>query len=215
MRLGLFGGSFDPPHVGHLLLAQDAITALSLDRLAIVPASTQPLKHTHGTSAQHRLTMARLCFDTVPQTVVDPVEIDRGGLSFMVDTVDHFRRQFPSAEVCLLVGQDVIASLPRWREPERLLSLVQLVVLDRAVLPSDTVVVPGPTPECNDTILPGLASARQLTTRRVDVSSTEIRARVRDGRSIRGFVSDAVADYIASAALYRGESLSAVDTVRA
>ena len=214
MRLGIFGGSFDPPHVGHLILAQDAITDLSLDRLAIVPASTQPLKHAHGTSAQHRLAMAMRCFDGVPATVVDPVEIDRGGLSFMVDTVDHFRRKYPSAVVSLLVGQDVIATLPRWREPERLLSLVQLVVLDRAGQPNDTVASPPASEGCTAAVRAGLASARHLTTRRVDVSSTEIRARVRDGRSIRGYVPDAVAAYIASAALYR-ESLPEVDSVRA
>ncbi len=132
----------------------------------------------------------------------------------MVDTVDHFRREYPSALVHLLVGQDVITTLPRWREAERLLSLVQLVVLERADAPTNAHAAPAPSGE-SAAILSGLAAARHLRTRRVDVSSTEIRARVRDGRSIRGYVPDTVAAYIASAALYRGESLPEVDSVRA
>lgn len=217
MRLGIFGGSFDPPHIGHLLLAQDAITHLSLDCLAVVPAATQPLKHVHQTSAVHRLAMVRHCFDGVADVVVDPVEIDRGGLSFMVDTVDHFRRLHPSAVIHLLIGQDVVETLPRWREPDRLLSSVQLVVLDRASSPDSARRGADSAQETNDVEPPlaGLASARHLASRRVDVSSTEIRARVRDGRSIRGFVPDAVAAYIASAALYPGEPLAGVGPERA
>ena len=88
MRLGIFGGSFDPPHVGHLLVAQDAVTALSLDRLLIVPAAQQPLKQGQQTPAADRLAMVQRCFAGVPGLVVDPVEIDRGGLSYMVDTVE-------------------------------------------------------------------------------------------------------------------------------
>ncbi len=133
----------------------------------------------------------------------------------MVDTVDHFRGKHPSAVIHLLVGQDVVETLPRWREPDRLLSAVQLVVLDRAVPPNDVARAAATFVEHFDAVLPGLASARHLASRRVDVSSTEIRARVRDGRSIRGFVPDAVADYIASAALYRGEPLTGVETARA
>src|SRR5215217_3605450 len=112
MRLGIFGGSFDPPHIGHLLVAQDAITALSLDQLMDVPAATQPLKLEHRTDAVHRLAMVHRCFDGVPQVIVDSVEMDRGGLSFMVDTVDHYRRTYPSAMIHLLVGEDVVASFP-------------------------------------------------------------------------------------------------------
>ena len=137
MRLGILGGSFDPPHVGHLLIAQDAIAALALDRLVVVPAATQPLKQAHCSAAVHRLAMLERCFDGVPKTVVDPVELDRGGLSFMVDTVDHYRQQWPSAAIHLLIGEDVVETLPRWREPERLLAMVQLVVLRRVDRPDD------------------------------------------------------------------------------
>ncbi len=197
MRLGIFGGSFDPPHIGHLLVAQDALTALSLDRLLIVPAAQQPLKpHGAGSSAADRLAMVRRTFDGVPQMEVDPIEIDRGGLSFMVDTVGTLRQRWPSAEFHLLVGEDVVATLPRWREVERLVAMVQLVVLRRAGAHASISATPSAL------VGPGYP-ARHLDTRQVDVSSTEIRARVRAGRSIRGFVTDAVAEYIASTGLYQ------------
>ncbi len=201
MRMGIFGGSFDPPHVGHLLVGQDARDALGLDQLLIVPAATQPLKLGHSTAAAHRLTMARRCFDGVPYTVVDALEMERGGLSFMVETVDTLRRRWPSASLHLLVGEDVVATLPQWRESERLLSMVQLVILARTATSADV------TGRAAGSVPSHFASQNFVTlaTRRVEVSSTEIRARVRDGRSIRGFVPDAVAAYIASAGLYAQE----------
>lgn len=217
MRLGIFGGSFDPPHIGHLLVAQDAIEALSLDQLMVVPAATQPLKQQHRTSAVHRLAMVQRCFEGVPRVIVDSIEMDRGGLSFMVDTVDHYRRSNPSAVIHLLVGEDVVASLPRWREPQRLLSMVELVVLTRAEPPvSAPDPISGSRPQDGHGGRPtGIPSARYLATRRVDVSSTEIRARVGAGRSIRGFVSDTVAAYIASTALYLGDAATEAGSVRA
>jgi nicotinate-nucleotide adenylyltransferase len=195
VRLGLFGGSFDPPHVGHVLVAQDAREALRLDRLLVIPAAQQPLKGTGQTPAVHRLAMAREAFGGVDGLEVDAIEIDRGGLSFMVDTVEAVRRRSPDAELHLLVGEDVVPTLPRWREPERLLAMVQLVILTR-----DSGAGAGEAPE-------GLiANAIRLATRRVDVSSTEVRARVRAGKSLRGFVPESVATYIASTGLYREHS---------
>jgi nicotinate-nucleotide adenylyltransferase len=195
MRLGIFGGSFDPPHVGHLLVAQDAVTALSLDRLLIVPAAQQPLKQGQQTPAIDRLAMVQRCFAGVPSLVVDPVEIDRGGLSYMVDTVESLQRREPSAVLHLLLGEDAFATLPRWREPERLRSMVRLVVLRRNSAGDSAASSPWQQATPDSSVL-------HLATRRVDVSSTEIRERVRAGRSIRGFVTDAVAEYIESTGLY-------------
>jgi nicotinate-nucleotide adenylyltransferase len=191
MRLGIFGGSFDPPHVGHLLMAQDAIAALSLDRLLIVPAAQQPLKQQHA-SATDRLAMTQRCFGGIPAISVDPIEIERGGLSFMVDTVGTLQQRWPLTELYLLVGQDVLATFPRWREPERLVRGAGGHATDR----------------CR-----GCCRYRHRTAPSRDsrfsiwrfvrwMSSAEIRARVRAGRFIRGFVTDAVAEYIASAGLY-------------
>ncbi len=218
MRVGIFGGSFDPPHIGHLLLAQDARDALALDQLLIVPAATQPLKADGRTAAGHRLAMANRCFERVDGIQVDPIEIDRGGLSFMVDTVDALRRRWPLGEFYLLIGDDVVPTLPRWREPERLLAMVRLVVMHRG---GDTERALAPMPDipaghpAAGFIHQALQTGHRLATRRIDVSSTEIRARVHAGRSIRGFVPASVEDYIASAELYRRATTEADVTERA
>jgi nicotinate-nucleotide adenylyltransferase len=208
VRLGIFGGSFDPPHVGHLLVAQDAITALSLDRLLIVPAAQQPLKQGQQTPAADRLAMVHRCFAGVPGMLVDPVEIDRGGLSYMVDTVESLQRREPSAVLHLLIGQDAFETLSRWREPERLRSMVRLVVLRRGTA-GDSVAASPERQHAEG------GSLQYLATRRVDVSSTEIRERVRAGRSIRGFVTDAVAEYIESTGLYLRDPMAGDVSARA
>jgi nicotinate-nucleotide adenylyltransferase len=195
MRVGILGGSFDPPHVGHLLAAQDAVAALSLDHLVVIPAAQQPLKRQQYASADHRLAMAEQTFAHVPQTTVDPIEIERGGLSFMVDTVETLRRRWPLAELHLLIGEDAFASFSAWREPERLRSMARVVVVRRPGAATAGAEIAEQRDE------PGFP-VQHLASRLVDVSSTEIRERVRAGRSIRGFVTDAVADYIASTGLY-------------
>jgi nicotinate-nucleotide adenylyltransferase len=190
VRLGLFGGTFDPPHVGHLLAATDAVERLSLDRLLLVPASVQPLKGASiRATPEQRLAMTALLAGDDPRLAVDPIEIDRTGLSFTVDTLAAVARREPDAERFLLVGADVLESFAQWREPARVLELATLVVLRRGEEP---VRLP---PSGREIVV--------LPTRRVDVSSTEIRERVRVGRSIRGFVPDAVAAYIGAAGLYR------------
>ena len=202
MRIGIFGGTFDPPHNGHLLAARDAIDALALDRLLVVPAAQQPLKSGTRTAAIHRLAMVRQCFEGLPHVEVDPIEIERGGLSFSVDTVEAYRRQWPAAELHLLLGEDAVAGLPRWREPDRLLSMVHLVVLTRTLDSASAATAPD-SPDMDGWLSArGAHPVRRLITRRIDISSTEIRARVNDGRSIRGFVPDAVAAHIASNSLY-------------
>lgn len=125
--------------------------------------------------------------------VVDPIEIERGGLSFMVDTAETLHGRWPTATLFLLVGEDVVETLPKWREPDRLQSLVTLVVLRREGVPGHLT-----TGAQTSSRFP----VQHLATRRVAVSSTEIRNRVRAGLSIRGFVTDAVAEYIVSTGLY-------------
>jgi nicotinate-nucleotide adenylyltransferase len=188
-RLGILGGTFDPPHVGHLLFALDALDALALDQLLLIPASRQPLKaDVEMTAPSHRLAMTRLLATADARLAVDDSEVAREGLSYTVDTVRHLRAAHPDAECFLLMGEDTAATLPQWREPAALAGLVQVVVTGRGA---------------SERPLPSGFRAQRLTVRRVDVSATEIRARVRAGRSIRGFVPDAVADYIAAHQLYR------------
>ncbi|MBI1810035.1 MAG: nicotinate (nicotinamide) nucleotide adenylyltransferase, partial [Gemmatimonadetes bacterium] len=182
------GGTFDPPHLGHLLAASDAYEGLALDRLYFVPAAQQPLKAgLVMAAAHHRAAMVERLVAGDPRFAVDAIEIERGGLSYTVDTLRALRSRWTGdVALFLLLGRDVVASLPKWREPEEVAALAQIVVLTRV---GDSAELP--------------AGLRTLATRRVDVSSTEVRARVREGKSIRGFVPDAVADYIAAADLYR------------
>ena len=190
MRIGLFGGSFDPPHVGHWLAAVDAFERLALDRLDFIPAQQQPLKASgHSATPSQRRAMLHAMIADDPRFAVNPAEIERGGLSFTVDTAAAYRASGPDDELFLLLGADAASGLARWKEPERLLRLVHLVVLTRGA----------------ETFAPvGVGHAAQLLpTRRVDVSSTEVRRRASDGRSLRGFVLDAVAEQIRSAALYQ------------
>ena len=190
MRIGLLGGSFDPPHTGHLLVASDAFEALALDCLVFIPASTQPLKagRAIGTPEQ-RLAMVRLLIGDDRRFDVDAIEIDRGGLSYTVDTLTTLAARWPSAELFWLVGADVPRLFASWRSPDRIVELATVVVLQRAGETPDLASMPG-RPRC-------------LTTRRIEISSIEIRYRVRQGKSIRGFVPDAVAAYIDAERLYR------------
>ncbi len=205
MRLGLFGGSFDPPHIGHLLAATDAWEALALDRVVFIPAAQQPLKQSREAApAAARLAMLHAMVDGDPRFAVDPVEIERKGLSYTVDTLQWYATHHPDAERFFFIGSDALQSLESWREPAQIVTLARLAVLARAtdgapLTPAEirdrvrTLAGEGGTPR-----EPVLVGAR-----RIDVSSTEIRARIRTGRSVRGFVVDDVARYIESSGLYR------------
>jgi nicotinate-nucleotide adenylyltransferase len=192
VRLGIFGGSFDPPHLGHLLPVIDAAEALRLDEVRFVPAAVQPFKvgRSAATPAQ-RLAMTQRLVAGVPGFVADGTEIDRAGLSFTVDTLAAMAAASPAAERVLLLGADAFALFDQWRDPQRILRLASIAVLVRGgdVMP--------------DLGSRGGAGVQLLETRRVDISSTELRARVADGRTIRGFVPDAVADFIAEHRLYK------------
>lgn len=191
-RVGLLGGTFDPPHLGHLHLAYSAIERLDLDRVILIPARRQPLKAaTEVTAPEHRVAMTRLLAGSDSRLAVDPIETEREGLSFSIDTVRGYRSAHPTAELVFLMGEDTAATLPQWREPVALASLARLVVLTRGV--SDAVA--GALPQGVD--------VERVATRRIDISATEIRARVRAGLPLRGFVTDDVAAYIAAHGLYR------------
>jgi len=190
VRLGIYGGSFDPPHLGHLLPVLDAAEHLGLDRVHYVPASIQPLKVGRASaSAADRLAMTERLVQGIPGFSVDPAEIVRPGLSYTVDTLAGLAAELPEADLFLLLGSDAYGLIEQWREPDRVRALSTIVVMART---------DGATPAPRE--MPGV---QVLQSRRVDISSTELRARVRDGRTIRGFVPDAVADYIAEHRLYR------------
>jgi len=190
VRLGIFGGSFDPPHLGHLLPVLDAAESLGLDAVRFVPAATQPFKIGRvGAGSEHRMAMTERLVSRVPGFTADSMEIDRAGLSFTVDTLTTLRAANPDAELLLLVGADAFAMFDQWRDPDRIQALASVAVLMRGERE---------VPEAG-----GRAGVTFLQSRRVDISSTELRARIFAGRTIRGFVPDDVADYIAEHRLYR------------
>jgi len=189
LRLGLFGGTFDPPHIGHLIVAQDVVEALGLDRLLFVPAGLPPHKaDTVVSPAPLRLEMVRSIIVDNETFGVSEVELGRGGPSYTVDTLRHYRDLHPTAEIFFLIGADQAAALDTWQEPDRVAALATLVVMAR-----DGASVP----------VGGFAS---VPVTRVDVSATEVRQRVLDGRSIRYLVPESVRKIIDRNRLYRTES---------
>ena len=192
MKIGVLGGTFDPPHIGHLLLASDARESLFLDRLIFMPTGAQPLKVDKPPVATpvDRLEMVRLAVADDAHYSVDDAELRRKGLSYTVDTLEHLTTRFPAAELFLLLGEDSLASFEQWREPARIRELATLAVMRR-----DGARDGGVTP------VPG--GVLEVSTRRVDVSSTEIRERLRGGKSIKGFVPESVERFIDARGLYR------------
>jgi nicotinate-nucleotide adenylyltransferase len=192
VRIGVFGGTFDPPHVGHLLLASDAREALDLDRLIFIPTGAQPLKVNAPpvASPQDRLEMVRLAVADDANYSVDDAEINRKGLSYTVDTLQHLTDRYPAGKLFLLLGEDSLASFEQWRQPDRIRELATLAVMRRDVSSGGGV----------KTIPSGVV---EVSTRRVDVSSTEVRARLKAGKSIKGFVPESVERFIEARGLYR------------
>jgi nicotinate-nucleotide adenylyltransferase len=195
VRLGLFGGTFDPPHTGHLIAAQDAALTLGLDRILFVPASVPPHKQDRAiTPGPLRLRMLALALNADARFAVDSLELERAGPSYTVDTLRELRRRVPG-EWTLLLGADQFAEFATWREPEEVLRLATVAVLDRAgYSPSQ------PTHEARDVV--------HVAVTRVDISSTAIRQRVASGVSIRYLVPAGVEAYIAQTGLYRRNGTS-------
>lgn len=194
-RIGIFGGTFDPPHVGHLLTARDAAERLRLDRVLWIPAGQQPFKAAgDGTPAADRRRMVELTVAGESGHEVESMEVERGGLSYTVETLRALRDRHPGAELYLLLGEDAWRTFGSWREPATIQELATVAVLVR-----------GSEAQSPGGGIPGSGAATQpvmLPTRRVDVSATEIRNRVRSGLSIRGLVVEPVERYIAEHRLY-------------
>jgi len=185
--IGLLGGSFDPVHHGHLIAGRIAAEALGLDELRFVPAREQPFKQgRHGAPAADRAAMLDLAVAGAPGFAVERVELDRPGPSYTVDTLKALRARDPGAELTLLLGADAAAELDAWHRAEELPGLARIVVFGRPGAPMPA------TPLITGTVeVPA-----------IEISATEIRARVRAGRPIRYWVPDAVAEYIARHRLY-------------
>jgi nicotinate-nucleotide adenylyltransferase len=193
MRVGLLGGTFDPVHVGHLIVAQDVIEELRLDRMVFIPCSIPPHKEAHAcASAEDRFKMLRIAIVNNMQFVVSDVELVRGGVSYTVDTVIQLQQQgWGDHELFFVMGSDQAMEIESWKDPARLLEVCRIVVISR--------------PGYDLGILPSLLEGNALTVvvRAVDVSSSEIRERVAYQRSIRYLVPREVGEYIHNHGLYR------------
>jgi len=188
-RLALFGGSFDPVHLGHLLVAQAAREELGLDRLFFVPAAQSPFKpDRQPTAATERLRMLRLALAGETWCEIDEQEVSRGGVSYTIDTVRDYARRYAGAELFYLIGADHISKLPKWREAGELAGLVEFVVIPR----------PGEV----EVAIPEPFRGRRLSGFAVGVSSSQIRARVQGGLPIAHLVPGAVAEAIRNNGLY-------------
>lgn len=196
MRIGLMGGTFDPIHWGHLILAEQARERFGLERVLFVTAAQPPHKLGEPvTDASHRLEMTRLAVADNEHFQCSTIEIDRDGPSYTIDTVKQVLDMLgPGAEVCLLLGADEGRDLMKWREPYEIGKLARIVVANRPGLPVSDVIdsLPGDLAEA---ILP-------LEMPGVDISSTDLRQRVLAGRSIRYLVPRLVEEYIWEQGLY-------------
>ncbi len=187
-RVGLFGGTFDPPHLGHLAIAEWARDQLSLDRVVFMPAGTPPHKQRRDlSSAEARLAMTRLAVKGHPAFTVSTLEARRRGLSFTVDTLRHLEKRFRCARLYLVIGADSLDDFSNWHEPREILKRATLAIAARPGSGRRARVPRGVAWLGN----PGIA-----------LSSSAIRARVHAGRSVRYLVPDAVARYIAGHRLY-------------
>ncbi len=175
-----------------MLAAVDAYEALSLDKLIFVPAAAQPLKTGAPAvaSPKDRLEMVRRAVGDDPRFEVSEVEIARGGLSYTVDTLEALAAERPGAELFLIVGMDALVTFGGWKSPERIRELARLAVLARADGGREATEI-------------SLAGVTRINTRRMDVSSSEIRRRLHEGKSIRGFVAESVERYIFAENSYR------------
>jgi nicotinate-nucleotide adenylyltransferase len=197
-RLGLLGGTFDPPHIGHLLAAQEAACQLQLERVLFLPARQNPLKEGEAVSpAEARCRMVELAIADNPLFALSRADLDRPPPSYTVDLLRVLSARQPGAELFFLVGADILPELPRWHAPEELLELAVLVAINRPGAPSPSVAdleqsLPGAARRVVLLQVPGVA-----------ISATDLRARVRAGRPIRYLTPAPVAAYIHARGLYR------------
>ncbi len=204
-RLGILGGTFDPIHLGHLLLAEQAREALGLDKVRFIPAFRSPLKLEQEPWAEdrQRLEMVQLAISGNPHFELDDRELRRGGTSFTVDTLAELSAELPSAELVFLMGADSLSDFHRWREPTRICELAFVAVLARGGHPSPDL----------DLLSPYLPSrqqnnlaAHQIEMPQVEISSSDIRARISEDRSVKYQLQPAVQAYIQAHSLYQMES---------
>ena len=192
MKIGFLGGSFDPVHFGHLIAAQDVYEQYKLDRLFLVPAAQAPLKPNDMQSlAEDRLAMLTVASEWDHRLEIADYELRKGGVSYTIDSVRHFRSQFPNDDLFWVIGGDQLPLLQKWKDIAELAQLIEFIFLERPRHPSK------PHPE-----IPGLRLHR-CDGHLIEISSSELRQRVRAGLSLHYFCPQKVIAYIESKQLYR------------
>lgn len=190
-RIGILGGTFNPIHLGHLLIAQDAVEAARLDRVLFIPSATPPHKALDGdVSGAHRLRMVKLAIAGDQRFAVDDLEIRRGGKSYSVDTLTELRNRHPRAEFHFIIGADSLDELHLWKDARRLVRLCRFIAIAR------------PGYRGKPARIPGLRY-RLLRAHPCDIASRDIRARAAQGKSICYLVPEAVVRYIRTQKLYQ------------
>ncbi|NLE52458.1 MAG: nicotinate (nicotinamide) nucleotide adenylyltransferase [Chloroflexi bacterium] len=195
-RIGLLGGTFDPPHFGHLILAELAADSLALDRVLFVPAADPPHKGALRSSAAHRVAMVERAIAGNPRFALSRVDLDRPGPHYSVEMVQLLQAEYPGATLVFLIGGDSLRDLPKWSRPDELIGLVRLGVMRR----------PGSTPDLAalERAIPGIrARVDWIDAPQIEISASVLAQRAGAGLSIRYQTPDAVCAYIEDHQLYR------------
>jgi nicotinate-nucleotide adenylyltransferase len=196
-HIGILGGTFNPPHMGHLVMAQEAFEQLELDRVVLMPVAVPPHKEAgEDPGAAARVELCRLAVAGDERFAVSTLEVDRGGASFTADTLRELHDLEPEHDLTFIVGGDMAQSLPAWREPEAVLALATLAVAEREGVRREDIARRLEPLHDGDRVV-------FFDMPRIDVSSSAIRRRVAEGRPIRYLVPDAVNEAIAERGLYR------------
>lgn len=196
-RIGILGGTFDPPHIGHLILAEYTVEALELEQALFVPAADPPHKHLLRMPIEHRLPMLELAIADNPRFVLSRIDVDRPGPHYSADMVRIVQSQFPDAELFFVMGGDSLRDLPNWHRPQDLMQLCKLAVMRR----SDEDI----QADMHEDVLPGLGERVVMIDAPllgVWISSTLVIERLDQGRSVRYLVPDSVLEYITENKLY-------------
>lgn len=201
--LGIFGGTFDPIHYGHLIAAEYARSAFSLDKVLIIPSKCPPHKNAQNITAEKdRYEMAKIAISDNPFFEISPVEMERPGYSYTIDTVEYCLNIYPGANIYVIIGADCLCYLNSWKAIERLMTMARFITVTR----------PGYSINRNDETLADLPPSLwenilQLQVPGLDISSSEIRERVAKNRSIRYFLPPDVESYIMKNGLYKKEAV--------
>ena len=187
--IAVFGGSFDPVHNGHVMIARSALAELELDRLIVMPAAQSPFKPDQALApAAARMEMLRAAFSGEPEIEISSWELDRGGVSYSIETLRALAAEHPEAQLFYLIGADHVATLPQWREADALAAAATFVVVPRPGAPEEG--------------FPQPFSGRYLQGKPMAISASEIRDRLRAGRSVANFVPPPVAQLLNSMQIY-------------